>query len=336
MHAAVTTPDHRIELITAATPTPGPGQLLLRIEASGICGSDLHALDVLGGGAVLGHEFVGRIEAVGSEVEGFERGQRVVALPVIACKHCAACLSGDPINCPSAAYLGSGETSGSFAEFVIVDAQAAIVVAESVPVDVAATIEPLAIALKIVERADPKPGERVLVIGGGPIGLAVTLWLRNHGVGTIVVSDPVASRRDLALRVGATHVVDPLAEELSSALVEGTGGLADVVIECAGRPGTFATATEVCVQEGRIVIAGIHMQPEQFSRLTPFMKNLTVTFCCWYTTRHYAHTVQMLTAGRIDPSPIISHRVPLAELDQIMQELKTPNDFGKVLIFPNA
>src|SRR3954453_20949112 len=225
MQAAVSTAEHRISISGVDRPAPGPGQLLLAVEASGICGSDLHALEFLGAGMTPGHEFVGRVQEVGESVTGFKVGERVTALPVISCKRCKFCLSGDPIHCPEANYFGSGDQAGSFADFVVVDAQASVVVPESIPLDSAATIEPVSIGLNVIERAGLKPGDRLLVMGGGPIGLAVTLWARAMGVATIVVSDPVESRRNLALQMGATHAVDPLTQDLAEFFLAETGGL---------------------------------------------------------------------------------------------------------------
>jgi len=158
------------------------------------------------------------------------------------------------------------------------------------------------------------------------------MWSRANGAGTIVVSEPVASRRQLATELGATHVVDPLATDLATFLANETGGPPSVVIECAGRPGTLEDATNFAGYDGTIVIAGMHMQSEGFHRMSAFLNNLTVRFCCWYTVRHYRHTLQMLAAGRIDPGPMITHRVRLDELDEALQRLKTPNDLGKVLV----
>lgn len=332
MRVAVITSDQRVATATVETPTAGPGQLLLQVEVSGICGSDLHALGFVGEGVVLGHEFVGRIVGLGPDVEGFSMGRRVAALPVVACKRCRFCLAGDPVNCADARHLGSAETMGSFAEFVVVDAQASVVVPESVPLEVAGMIEPLSIAQKIVERANARMSDRVVILGGGPIGLAVALWLRTSGVGTIIVSDPVASRRGLALKMGATHVVDPSTSDLPEFIIRETGGLADVVIECAGRPGTFAEASGLAALEGAVVIAGLHMKPEEFTRMSPFLKNLTIEFCCWYTVRHYRHTIHMLAEQRIDPSPMVTHRLGFDRLGEVLEELKNPNDIGKVLI----
>ena len=331
MKAAITTDDRRTETVELETPLPGEGQFTIHVDASGICGSDLHSLESLGSGQILGHEFVGTITKLGPGVQDFAVGDRIVALPVIGCKHCRFCLSGDPINCAEACYIG-GNIPGSFADHLVVDAQASVAVPDDVSTDLAGVVEPLSIALKVFEKASAKPGDRVLIMGGGPIGLGVLTWAKAGGVGTIIVSDPVASRRELALRMGATHVVDPLAEHLTSYFEREFGEGPQVVIECAGRPGTFADAAEVATKEGRIVIAGMNMKTEEFARLTPFLKNLTVVFCCWYTRRHYAHTVLMMSNGSINPAPMITHRIALEEVNDVLEALKVPNDFGKVLI----
>lgn len=331
MRASITTSDHRTEISEGSRPEPDAGQLLLQVQASGICGTDLHLLGMLGPGVTLGHEFTGTVAALGDGVDGFEIGERVVALPAIACKQCRACLNGDPVNCRSAKYLG-GDLPGSFAEYVVVDAQASVPVPAEVSIEAAALVEPLAVTLKIFERASVRAGDRVLILGAGPIGLGVTMWARASGAGLIAVSDPVETRRQLALHLGATHAVDPAVEDLEQFAAHELDGSPEVVIECAGRPGLFAAATSVVAGGGRVVVAGMHMGTEEFNQRTPFLKNLEVVFSSWYTVRHYRHAVQLLSDGRIDPTPMVTHRITLDEVDQALRELASPNEYGKVLV----
>ena len=331
MKATVTTHDRRVEIREVDRPTPGAGQLVLKVEASGICGTDLHLLEALGAGVTLGHEFTGSVSARGDGVEGFEVGDRVVALPAISCKTCVACLSGDPINCPSARYIG-GTADGAFAEYILVDAQASLRVPDEVSTDAAGIVEPLAVTLKIFEKAAARPGDRLLVLGAGPVGLGVTLWARASGVASIIVSDPVASRRDLASQLGATAVVDPTTADLTEFCDDRLGAAPEIVVECVGRPGLFEQATRVVAPEGRIVVAGMHLGQEGFKQQTPFLKNLTVVFSSWYAVRHFRHAVDMLAAQRIDPMAMITHRIGLEDLDRTLEALRTPNEYGKVLV----
>lgn len=332
MRAAVTDDAGKVVVQQREVGRPGDDQLLIKVDASGICGSDLHALDAFGAGMVLGHEFTGVVTEIGPAVSGFAVGDRVCALPAHSCGRCARCLAGDPIRCPRAAYLGTPSADGAFAEYIIVDAGASVLIPPHVTREQAALVEPMAIGLKVFERGRPAPNDVLLIMGAGPIGLAVVLWARTGGVGRIVVSDPVASRRELARSLGATHVVDPMTQDLPSYFQTHFGAAPQSVIECAGKPGTFDQAAMVVGYEGKIVIAGIHTEREEFSRLLPFVNNVTVNFCCWYTMAHYAHTVQMIAENRIDPVAMVTHRICLDELSAALTALKTPNDYGKVLV----
>lgn len=317
MRTAVTDDQGSVVLLERERPEPGPGQLLIKVEASGICGSDLHMLELAHSGNVLGHEFVGTV--VGS-------GRRVCAVPVHSCQACAACLTGHPIECPSAKYMGGHragkKADGSFAEYTVVDEASSITIPDTVSRDQAAFVEPLAVALKAVEKARFEINDRLVILGAGPIGLAVLLWARTNGVGHVTVSDPVAPRRAAALALGATAAVAP--EELE--------GAPDVVIECAGRPGMFDQAVRLVRREGRVVVLGMHMHDDTFHPREPLLKNVTVSFCAQYAKAHFEHTVRILANGQLDPTPVITHRVALDELPRITRELRTPNAFGKVLV----
>lgn len=332
MRAAVTDDVGRVVVQERVLGRPGESQLLIRVDASGICGSDLHALKAFGAGMVLGHEFTGVVTEVGAAAHGFALGDRVCALPAHSCGQCASCLAGDPIRCPQAAYLGTPAADGAFAEYIIIDACATVLIPPHVTREQAALVEPMAIGLKVFECGRPGPDDILFIMGAGPIGLAVLLWARAGGVGRIVVSDPVDSRRELALRLGATHAVDPTAQDLPGYFETHFGAAPQVVIECAGKPGTFDQAAMVVGYEGKIVVAGMHMEVEQFSRLAPFVKNVTASFCCWYTKAHYAHTVRMIAEGRIDPVAMVTHRIGLDDLSAALTALQTPNDYGKILV----
>lgn len=331
MRAATTTDTQSVVVTEAPRPTPGTGQLLLRVDAAGICGSDLHALHMLPAGVVLGHEFTGTVVETGPDTDAAVPGDRVVALPVHSCQRCAACLSGDPITCSRAAYLGTPGTAGAFAEYVVVDASAAVTVPDTVDDERAALVEPCAIGLKVFLAAQAQPWDRVLVLGAGPIGLAVAQWALLTGIADVTVSDPVESRRELALRLGATAAVD-LTVLPPESVEEALGGAPPVVIECVGRPGTVDDAMRVVASEGTVVVAGIHGTREEFDRMAPFLKNVTVRFSSWYRVDHYRHTVRMIAAGRLDPLPMVTHRIALDDLASTVAALHTPRGYGKVLV----
>src|SRR5215204_5254968 len=223
-------------------PEPGPGEVLLRVLSAGICGSDLHMLPLVRPGTVLGHEIAGMVQAVGDGVDSLKVGDVVCSLPAIGCGACVACLLGDPVHCPDAKLVGSGRNEGSFAEYVVVGARESVLLPPTIDPALGSLVEPLAVGLTIFERAQVGIGDRVVIMGAGPVGLAVALWARTMGAADIVVSDPAPSRRALAEQVGATATVDPLAVPLVDFCNDSIGGPPEVVIECAGRPGTFDEA----------------------------------------------------------------------------------------------
>jgi (R,R)-butanediol dehydrogenase/meso-butanediol dehydrogenase/diacetyl reductase len=315
-------------------PTPGPGDLILRVDACGICGSDLHMAHALKGqdGIVFGHEFCGTVVAVGGEAPGYREGDRVVGLPLFGCGHCSACLSGAIEKCPQAELTGA-QRPGAYAEFVAVSAAESFPVPEGLSDDLGALVEPLAVAHHALERSPREPGEPVLVLGAGPVGLGVALWARTLGAREVVVSDPVAHRRALAKRIGAT-AVDPTNDDVAAAFADLTGGPPKVVLECVGRPGVIAQAMDLAATDGHVTLVGACMAPDTFHPLVPTTKELTLQFVVYYRRRDFSQTLAQLSSGRLDPMPLVSGHVGLDELPARFDALLGENSDCKVLIHP--
>lgn len=326
MRAAVTNEQHGFDIVEVADPSPRAGELLLRVGACGICGSDLKAVANMPVGLVMGHEFAGEIVAVGPGVSGWRAGTAVCALPLMGCGSCVACVTGDVAHCAQVDMLGVGGGAGAYAEYVRVSAREAVALPEGVGTDVGALVEPLAVGLHAVERAALRPNDRVLVVGAGPVGLAVTMWARHLGARETVVSDPVETRRDAARAFGATSTIDPGRDVAA--------GEFDVVVECVGTPGMIATAMSGAAVHGRVVIAGVCNKPDQFVPVVALMKELTMHFVVYYRRQDFAHVVEMLRQGRIDPRPLITDRVGLDTFPSAFEALKHPTTQCKVLVHP--
>ncbi|WAH55385.1 alcohol dehydrogenase catalytic domain-containing protein [Pseudomonas silvicola] len=325
-----------VQIIQRPIPRPGPEQILVRVECAGVCGSDVHLLHTHQCKAtILGHEFAGVVVQVGENVERFQPGQRVCAMPTMGCGHCNHCASGDPKYCPHVQAIGlSMPDNGGFAEYVLVGQHETFLVPDGVDMELAAMVEPLAVGLKQAQLAGCTPGQKMLILGAGPIGLATAVWARALGVGQVLVSDPVASRRALAQSLGATAVVDPGKETLEVHCERHWGGRPDVVIECIGKPGSIDMGTAILKPYGRLVVAGVHMEAEQVSRLLPFTKELQLIYSRMYEKPHYQHTLEMLAQRRIDPRPMVTHRLGLHELPDALHTMSRPNTFGKVMVDP--
>jgi (R,R)-butanediol dehydrogenase/meso-butanediol dehydrogenase/diacetyl reductase len=332
--AVLQQPGERLAIVERPDPTPEPGEVLLRVDACGICGSDLHLSDAYPlPGLVLGHEFCGTVEEVGADVADLEVGDRVAALSVTTCGHCAACLSGRPRKCASAEMVGI-ERPGGFAEYTTMPARDVYRLPNTLDARHGALIEPLSVALHTVDRATLEPGDDVLVIGGGPVGLAVALWARQLGAREVVLSDPVASRRALAERLGASTTVDPTNEDVGDAFEKVAGSRPGTVIECVGIPGMIQHATDVAAIDATVVIAGVCMQPDSMLPITAMTKELDVRFAFYYRARDYVTTISMIDRGRIDPLPMVTSEASLDELPDRFQALKAPSEDAKVLIRP--
>ncbi|HEV8297453.1 MAG TPA: alcohol dehydrogenase catalytic domain-containing protein [Acidimicrobiales bacterium] len=326
MHAAVVNEQHGFDLIDVPDPSPQSGELLLRVSACGICGSDLKAVANMRAGLVMGHEFAGEIVAVAPDVRGWRVGQRVCALPLIGCGACAPCITGDVAHCATVDMIGVGGSAGAYAEYVRVSARETFELPDAVPTDLGALVEPLAVGLHAVERAALRAGDRVLVLGAGPVGLAVTLWARHLGAGEVVVSDPVPHRRTAAQSLGATGALDP------------SGGLPDdrydVVFECVGVPGMLAAGIAATGTHGRLIVAGVCTKPDPFVPVQALVRELTMHFVMYYRRQDFAFTVDMLRRGRIDAGSLVTDRVDLEGFPAAFEALKHPTTQCKVLVLP--
>jgi (R,R)-butanediol dehydrogenase/meso-butanediol dehydrogenase/diacetyl reductase len=332
MRAVVVTGPRRLAVESVPDPTPAAGQAVLRVSACGICGSDLHVHQAgyLPAGAIMGHEFCGEVvEAAGD----LRTGERVCVLPALTCGKCSRCRSGLGMYCSAQRALGLGQAPGAFAEYVSIAPHEAV----RLPVDVddehGALVEPLAVALHAFEAARLGPGERCLVIGAGPIGLALALWARHFGAGEVIVSEREPGRRAMAERLGATRVVDPEREDLAAALPPDG---ADVVFEAVGARGRVQACIERVRFRGRVVVAGVCITPDSFHPAAAVLKEVALHFVLAYERRDFERTVDLLTRGAIRPGPMITDRITLDQVPDAFSALEHPAERCKVLVTPRT
>ncbi len=302
---------------------PGPGEALIRVTATGICGSDLHTyLDgrigdtVLKAPLILGHEFGGVIEAVGKDVKNLKPGMRVAVDPAQPCHHCDLCERGHPHLCRRLHFCGLYPDDGSFAEFIRVPAGTCFPVPKTIDDAAAALLEPLGVALHATTLAKIHDGDRVAVLGAGPIGLLLIQTAKLAGAGEILVSDPLAWRVKLARKFGAK----PFGGTRSVASVPATRPRrsvalrdfeADVVLEAAWGGEAIERSIEIVRPGGRVVLVGIPSEDRcAIKHSTARRKGLTVLF-----SRRMKHTypraIQLVTSGRVDLTSLVTHRFPL-------------------------
>ncbi len=326
-------------------PEPGlsSGDLIIAVRRCGICGSDLHMADMHGpdtgmaplpAGTVMGHEFSGEVVDVGKDAGDFRPGDRVTAMPYISCGRCAACVSGLGYRCANAVYSALGEERGGFAEYMRAGVAETLRLPDGVDDECGALVEPFAVALHGINAARLVPGERVLIMGGGPIGLACAAWARYFGARDVEVSDFVPERLALAERLGATGTIDAKKESVVGAFKRRAGQRPDVIIECVGLPGTQQLAMDYAPMGGRIVVLGVCMAPDRIQPVKALTKELQINYAYMYRRQEFELTIDLMNRERIDPTPMLTGTVGFDSFAKTFEALKTDKTACKVQLDP--
>ena len=330
-------------------PDVAEGQVRVRIGFCGVCGSDIPRIFSKGTYSfptVCGHEFAGTIDLCGPGVEGFEQGDNVVVFPLIWCGKCDACENGKYVQCSDYDYLGS-RSDGAFAEFVVAPKENLIRVPYSVTLQEAALTEPAAVALHALRRVqDSLVGKVVAIFGAGPIGLIVAQWARIMGATQVLLFDIVAEKLELAKRLGFEDVCNSAIEdpvEVVNAQTEGKG--AHVCIEAAGVPQTYLYALGSVRRGGNVVLLGnpaadITLPASLISQLMRREVSLLGTWNSDYSVSgnddDWQTVLQAMASGKLDLSPLITHKVPLTDSTEVLHMMKDKSQFyAKVLIHPS-
>jgi (R,R)-butanediol dehydrogenase/meso-butanediol dehydrogenase/diacetyl reductase len=238
--------------------------------------------------------------------------------------------------CPSVRYTGFGDLPGGYGEYVRVGPGEAVRLGESIPDRIGATVEPLCVALQAVENADLSGGARVLVVGAGPIGLAVAQWARFRGARHVAVSESAGGRRALAAGFGADAAIDPAREDVARAFARDAGGPPDVVFECVGVPGLIQHCVDLARPKGQVVVVGVCMGSDPWRPGSAIQKALTFRFSLGYRVRHFELAVEMLAAGRISSDAMITRTVGFAQFPAAFEALKRPGAECKLILEPRA
>lgn len=322
-------------------PTAAPGEIVLKVAYAGICGSDLHATEPspvpLDPGTVLGHEFAGEVVESGSP--DWREGDRAIGVPLRECDECrplGACRDGLGILCPRNRIVGfSADVPGAYAEYVRLGARHALRVPDTVGLREAALVEPLAVGAHAVRIAGSLYGARVLVVGAGPIGLAVAAFARFAGARTVAVSEIDPTRRERAVHVGASVLLDPAAEAIGPTFARASGGAPEAIFECVGAPGLLRECMALAPVHGRIVVVGVNRGEDTVLPRVGIRKELAIRFALGYVPEDFALVLELIEAGRIDPAAFVSSVIGLDALPEMFERLRRPNPHAKVLIDPS-
>jgi len=321
-----------VRLDNVEPPSPGDSDVVVKVKACGICGSDLSYIKwggimrKPGGVTPIGHEAAGEVVTVGRGVKDVAVGQHVVI---------------NPMNTPS--FIGSGGPEGAFADEVLVrDARVGdslLPIPKDLPFEVAALSEPLAVALHGVNRAEAKPGDKVVVFGCGPIGLSMVLWLVDRGVKDVVALDLAEERLERAKALGARAVINPAKENVRDRLVElhGKGRVlyrdavgTDAFIDAAGAPSILNDVIRMAKFQARMVVTAAYMKPLEIDLGAMLTTEMTLTTAVGYPTE-MPEVVAALPRLREKAGSLISHRYPFSQVIQALAVAGTPAS-AKVMI----
>jgi len=341
MKAAVFYGKHDLRIEDIPMPKAGRGEVVLKVMACGICGTDVHIYHGDEGaaatpaGTVLGHEFSGIVTEVGEGVTSVKVGDRVSADPNKLCGECYYCKSGIGHFCEK--MIGFGTTRhGGFAEYCLMPESQVYKIADTTSFAAAAMNEPLACCVHGIDMCDIKAGDTVAVIGGGMIGMLMLSLAKIAGAGTLIMLEPVAEKRALAERLGADITVDPIREDVKSVLRAKGVDRVSTVIECVGKPATMEQAIDIAGNKSTVMLFGL-TAPADTITVRPFeifKKEITLraSFINPYTQKR---ALSLIDGKKLDVESMIYASAPLEELPAILADGKR-RSYGKFVILPNG
>jgi (R,R)-butanediol dehydrogenase/meso-butanediol dehydrogenase/diacetyl reductase len=350
MKAAVWHHKEDIRFEDVPDPRPGEGQVAVRVKTCGICGSDLHEFrsgpfiiptrphpltQRAGGPVILGHEFSGEVVGLGRGITRFRLGDRVVVNPLIYCGECHYCRRGEHIMCTKLGTYGFA-ADGAFAEIAVFPERSLYRLPDAVTDEMGAFVEPLAVAVHAVKRARVKIGDRVMVVGAGPIGLLVLQACRVAGASEVYVSEPMKARRELAAKTGAAAVFDPTQGDPGKDLERLTEGLrADVAFDCVGNQASFDAALKATGRRAVICVVGLALKPIEVPFIRLWGHEKGITFSSGYQDEFPA-AISYLADQRVRVEDLVSARIGLHELvEKGMRPLMNEADrYVKILVYP--
>jgi 2-desacetyl-2-hydroxyethyl bacteriochlorophyllide A dehydrogenase len=333
MKVSVVTAPSETQVIDAPRPTVGPADVLVKIRACGICGTDTLFISMGGipghdGGMPLGHEPAGEVVEIGSDVVGIAVGDHVVINPMAA---------------PNG-IIGNGAPSGALSEYLLLEnavrGTSLEVVPDHIPFEVAALNEPMAVARHGVNRCQPEPSDKVLIFGAGPIGLGATIAFKSLGVSHVVVADLIPARLEKALKVGADAVINSAEEDVAARLLEFHGEGAsmfggkvdtDIYFDAAGAPVVVETALAFAKTGARLCVVAVHKQPVSVDFLNLMSNEITIVGSMGYPDEIFEVT-EDLVANWQKYAVIISHTIPFDDVNEALKTATTPGAADKVVV----
>jgi L-gulonate 5-dehydrogenase len=341
MLSVVVEQPNRMAVCERPRPEPGAGELRVRVRYAGICGSDLHIYHGQNPFViyprVIGHEFVGRIDAVGAGVDAARIGERVAVDPVVSCGHCYACSVGRSNVCRNLQVIGV-HRDGGFSEFMCAPAGNAYPIPDGIAETCAAIIEPFAVAANVTSRTGVFPSDVALVYGAGPLGLNILQVLKGvYGVRTLI-TDQLDERLAFARACGAgpDEVINTARERLAEALARrGVDGGPTLIYDAVGHPSILEEAVRIASPAGRIGVLGFSTQPSAIPQQELTKKELTL-YASRLNNAMFPRVIEWVSKGLIHPERIITHQIAFHEVSTAFDFVeRRPKETCKVLLeFP--
>lgn len=334
-----------VQLETKPLPEIGPADVLIKVMAVGVCGSDVHYYEhgrigryVVERPLILGHECSGIVVAAGSQVKKLKVDDRVAIEPGVTCGRCEACKEGRYNLCPEVEFMATPPVNGAFAQYIAHREDFVYPIPDHMSYEAAALIEPFSVGIHAASRAGLRPGASIAIMGMGPVGLMAVVAAKAFGAGTIIAADMAENRLEAARKLGATHTVQAAQADPVKAVFEYTGGKgADVAFETAGSPKALQAAVLSLKRGGALSIVGLPQQ-EGISLPVPFIVDNEIDL---YGIFRYANTyeagIRFLSSGIADVDALVTDRYPLEQAGEAMERARTNKQGSiKVMVYPNG
>jgi len=328
---------YKLRIEEVDVPLLKDNEVLIKVKLAGICGSDVHSYQSIHPFAfppiVLGHEFVGEITEIGKDVRGFSPGERVVIEPNIACGVCDNCRQGRYNICTNLKVIGFMEDKGGFAEYTAIPADRLLKLPDSLTWEEAVLTEPLAVAVHAVRKSNQKIGERVLIIGAGPIGLFTMQVAKRAGAKEVIITDLLNYRLKIARELGADRVINSKEEDLLSLIKKDYRGGIDLVYDCVGREETVNQAINAARKGRRIILVGVPSGELKVALHHIQNNELELIGILMYVREDFNTALSLISKKEIKVKPLITQKFNLTEIEKAFQLiLSNKEETLKVLI----